>query len=297
MTVATARPRGVVVALVPVLAAGAVVAATACAALTFPPGARAVVAGTPEERAAHPAVVTLAQACTATLIAPDRLLTAGHCASHVVPGRTSVLVGTERLHVSRIARHPRFQYLTPEIPAEPYRDVALVELEAPASGVTPLRVSRRAVRPGTAVELVGFGTGDAAQPGNFGVLRSARLIVLADDACRAGLDRADPGQGNQYRPAVMLCTGDADGRPPYASGCNGDSGAPLLRRAPSGRDVVVGVDSWGVACGARDGDPEVFSRTAAELGFVRADDPGWTTRRIPEPLEPGRPHGRLARGR
>lgn len=284
MTVATARPRGVAVALV----AAAAIGLSASAAAT---PARAIIGGTPEDRAAHPAIVTLAQACTATLVAPDRLLTAGHCASHVVPGRTSVLVGGERLRVSRIARHPRFQYLTPEIPAEPYRDVALVELEAPTSSVTPLRVSGRAVRPGSPVTLVGFGTGDADRPGNFGVLRSARLAVLGDDACRSGLDRADPGQGNQYRAAVMLCTGDPDGRTPYASGCNGDSGAPLLRRTPSGRQVVVGVDSWGVACGVRDGDPEVFARVAAELSFIRAADPGWTTRRIPEPLEPGPPPG------
>jgi secreted trypsin-like serine protease len=282
MTVATARPRGVAVALV-------VAVGLAAAVLAAPAPAGAIIGGTPVDRADHPAVVTLAQACTATLVAPDRLLTAGHCISHVVPGRTTVLVGGVRLRVSRVARHPRFQYLTPEIPAEPYRDVALAELEAPASGVTPLRVSRRAVRVGSAVELVGFGTGDAERPGNFGVLRSARLAVLDDDACRAGLDRAAPGQGHQYRPAVMLCTGDPDGRPPYASGCNGDSGGPLLRRGPSGRDVVVGVDSWGVACGVRGGDPEVFARAAAELAFIRAEDPGWTTRRIPEPFGPGPP--------
>lgn len=284
MTVATARPRGVAVALV-------VAAGIGVAGLAAPAPAGAIIAGTPEERAAYPAVVTLAQACTASLVAPDRLLTAGHCASHVVPGRTSVLVGTERLRVSRVARHPRFQYLTPEIPAEPYRDVALVELEAPATGVAPLPVSRRTLRPGTAVTLVGFGTGNPDRPGNFGVLRSARLAVQGDDACRTGLDRADAGQGNQYRPAVMLCTADPDGQAPYASGCNGDSGAPLLRRTPSGRQVVVGVDSWGVACGVRDGDPEVFARAAAELAFIRAEDPGWSTRRIPEPLEPGPPAG------
>jgi secreted trypsin-like serine protease len=284
MTVATARPPGVAVAF-------AVATAFAAAALAGPTPAGAIIAGTPEARSAYPAVVTLAQACTATLIAPDRLLTAGHCASHVVPGRTTVLLGSERLRVSRIARHPRFQYLTPEIPAEPYRDVALVELAAPASGVAPLRVSARGVRPGAAVTLVGFGTGDADRPGNFGVLRSARLVVLGDDACRTGLDRAAAGQGNQYRATVMLCTGDPDGMAPYASGCNGDSGAPLLRRSPSGRQVVVGVDSWGVACGVRGGDPEVFSRVAAELAFIRAQDPGWTDRWIPEPLEPGPPAG------
>jgi hypothetical protein len=250
----------------------------------LPADAGAVVAGRPAEREDHPAVVTLADACTATLVAPDRLLTAGHCVSHVSPGRTTVRIGGASVVASRVARHPRYQYLLPDEPAEPYRDVGLVELEAPVTDVRPVRVPR----PGAALRLVGYGTGDPHEPGHFGVLRTADLVVRADDECRDGLESALAGQGAQYRPAVMLCTQDADGRAPYASGCNGDSGAPLLRRTRGGRDVVVGVDSWGVACGAEGGDPEVFARLSAEAAFVLAADPGWTTTRIPEPLEPGR---------
>jgi hypothetical protein len=52
--------------------------------------------------------------------------------------------------------------------------------------------------------------------------------------------------------------------------------------------VLVGVDSWGVACGARDGDPEVFARVAAEWRFIAATDPGWSTERIEEPFAAGR---------
>ena len=52
--------------------------------------------------------------------------------------------------------------------------------------------------------------------------------------------------------------------------------------------MLVGVDSWGVACGARAGDPEVFARVAAERAFVTARHPGWTTDPIEEPFAPGR---------
>ncbi|MGX6449990.1 S1 family peptidase, partial [Patulibacter sp. S7RM1-6] len=250
--------------------------------------AGAVVGGHVVAREDHPAVVRLAGACTATLIAPNRLLTAGHCASHVDPGRTHVRVGDGPLYVAaRVARHPRFGYLLPAVPAEPYRDVALVELDRPVPDVTPLTVARRSVRAGTRVHVVGYGTGDPRRPDRFGRLRRASLIVRGAATCRAELERAAEDQGDQYRHRVMLCTQDPDGTRPYASGCSGDSGAPLLLRTSGGRTVVVGVDSWGVSCGVDAGDPEVFARTSAEADFVLADEPGWTTERLREPGEDG----------
>lgn len=249
--------------------------------------ASAVVAGVEVDPADHPAVVRLAQACTATLVAPRRLLTAGHCISRVLPGTSTVRLAGERFVAARVARHPRYQYLTPDYPAEPYRDVALVELDRPA-GVRPVRVSRHAVRPGTRVALYGYGTGRADQPGRYGVLRRASLVVRDAATCRDRLERAGKGQGGMYRDAVMLCTQDPDGERPFASGCYGDSGGPLLRARRRSPAVLVGTDSWGVACGDRGGDPEVFARAAAEWRFVRAADPGWTTTPIQEPFAPGR---------
>lgn len=275
-----ARPR-VVSALVLVLVVLALAGATA-----RPAGA--VVAGAEVDPAAHPAVVRLAQACTATLVAPRRLLTAGHCISRVTPGTSTVRIAGERYVAARIARHPRYQYLTPDYPAEPYRDVALVELDRAVVGVRAVRVSRRVARPGTPVVLYGYGTGHGDRPGDYGTLRRATLVVRDAVTCRTELERAGKGQGGMYRDAVMLCTQDPDGAGPFASGCYGDSGGPLLRARRGSPAVLVGVDSWGVACGARGGDPEVFARASAEWDFVRASDPGWTTVPIQEPFAPGR---------
>ncbi|MGE4428521.1 MAG: trypsin-like serine protease [Solirubrobacteraceae bacterium] len=248
------------------------------------PPAAAVIGGTTEQRVDQPWVAPLAEACTATLIAPDRLLTAGHCLGRVAPGRTRVTIGTPpRAHVvAAIARHPRFAYQTDTFPNEPIRDVGLVRLKEPVTGVTPLRLSRTTMRAGARVTLFGFGTDDADRPSRFGRLRRATLRVHGVDACRRRLERAEDGQGAQFRPTLMLCTrgeprsgarGVAGER---SSGCSGDSGAPLLR--PRGRSwVVVGVDSWGVACGTRDGDPEVFVRVSREHDWITAADPGWST--------------------
>lgn len=262
-----------------------VVAALAAALLAASPAA-AVVGGTPAERSDFPAVIMLARACTATLIEPDRLLTAGHCAGYVDPGRTVVRIGDPHVHyvATRVARHPHFRYQLPEYPAEPFHDVAIVELDRPVRDVAPMVVSGQVVRAGARVEVVGYGTGDPERPGRYGRLRRAELIVRSAGVCRKTLERVLEGQGAQFHSAEMLCTQDPDGRPPYASGCNGDSGGPLLLKTARGR-VIVGVDSWGIACGAKDGDPEVFARTSRERAFVMATDPAWEDQRIREPWD------------
>ncbi|WP_026909390.1 S1 family peptidase [Patulibacter minatonensis] len=279
------RPRGPIVVRA---VAGAAVLVWTLIGMPIVAAPAAIVSGVRVEPSSRPAVVRLAEACTATLVAPRRLLTAAHCVSHVVPGTTAVRIGGARYVAVRVARHPRFQYLTPDFPAEPYRDLGLVELDRDVTGVRPIAVARGHVRAGQEVELSGYGTGRADRPGDYGVLRRARLVVRSAAVCRRELGRAAPGQGAQYRGRVMLCTQDADGRRPFASGCYGDSGAPLTRTTPRGRTVVVGVDSWGVACGTRDGDPEVFARVSAERRFLEATDPGWTTVPIEEPFVPGR---------
>lgn len=269
-------PRGLFTALTSLV--GALLALTACPA-------HAVVGGTtvPQER--FPAVVRLADVCTATLIGPDRLMTAGHCISYVEPGSTQVHIGRGGPYrVSRVARHPRFRYQLPEIPAEPIRDVALVELERPVEDVVPMRLSRARVRAGARVSLLGYGTPDPDRLNRFGTLRSANLVVRGVGTCRRLLERAMRGQGRQFHAAAMLCTQDPANGTPFASGCNGDSGGPLLRSTANG-PRVVGIDSWGIACGALDGDPEVFVRVALEYRWALSPAPPWSSEPITDPWD------------
>lgn len=276
-----AVPRGLLTALTVL---GALLGLTA-----FPPGSGAVVGGkvVPPER--HPAVVRLADVCTATLIAPDRLLTAGHCISYVEPGTTRVRIGRGGLYgVSRVARHPRFRYQLPEIPAEPIRDVALVELERAVPDVAPMRLSGARVRSGTRATLLGYGTPDPDRLDRFGTLRSAELVVRGVGTCRRLLERTMTGQGKQFHAAGMLCTQDPADGDPFASGCNGDSGGPLIRSTTQG-PRLIGIDSWGIACGTLDGDPEVFVRIAFERAWVLSPTPSWSSTPIPDPWDPPDP--------
>lgn len=255
----------------------------------FPHAARAVVGGKqlPQER--HPAVVRLADVCTATLIGPTRLLTAGHCISYVAPGTTEVRIGRGGAYrVSRVARHPRFRYQLPEIPAEPLRDVALVELDRPVPDVEPMRLSAARVRAGTRATLYGYGTPDPDRLDRFGTLRSAELVVRGVGTCRRLLERTMTGQGKQFHGDAMLCTQDPANGTPFASGCNGDSGGPLVRSTPYG-PRIIGIDSWGIACGTLDGDPEVFVRISFERAWVLSPSPPWSSTPIPDPWDPPDP--------
>lgn len=253
------------------------------------PATHAVVGGTtvPPER--FPAVVRVADVCTATLIGPDRLLTAGHCISYVEPGVTRVRIGGGGPYrVTRVARHPRFRYQLPEIPAEPIRDVALVELERAVADVAPMRLSRSTVRAGWRVTLLGYGTPDPDRLDRFGTLRRADLVVRGVGTCRRLLERALSGQGTQFHAPSMLCTQDPANGTPFASGCNGDSGGPLLRTTAHG-PRVVGIDSWGIACGTLDGDPEVFVRMAHEGRWALSPTPPWSSVPITDPWDPPGP--------
>lgn len=273
-----AVPRGLLTALTVLV--GAVLALTAS-----PGPAGAVVGGKAVAPERFPAVVRLADVCTATLIGSDRLLTAGHCISYVEPGVTRVRIGGGAPYrVSRVARHPRFRYQLPEIPAEPIRDVALVELERHVPDVAPMALSKARVRSGTRATLLGYGTSDPDRLDRFGTLRRAELVVRGVGTCRRLLERAMSGQGGQFHPAGMLCTQDpANGKPP-ASGCNGDSGGPLLRTT-GGVPRIIGIDSWGIACGALDGDPEVFVRMSFERRWALSPAPAWSTTPITDPWE------------
>ena len=70
----------VLTALLAALAATAAVAVAVPAAPAEGPRARAaVVGGEPAPPGAYPYIVALSRGCGGTLIAPDRVLTAGHC--------------------------------------------------------------------------------------------------------------------------------------------------------------------------------------------------------------------------
>jgi hypothetical protein len=247
----------------------------ACAAAA---PADAVVGGTEVAPETVPWFVSLG-GCGGTLVAADRVLTAAHCVAGRSPADFArLMVGGVMRDATRVAMHPNWRHMNG---TDNYLDdVALIELDAPVSGVPLVAIGGpdvaeaqilgrgRRFAPGT-----GHGEAQALDP----TLRAAPLHTIGDADCARRLEGYVGSTRERFHPR-MLCAIDADGRAPLYSGCNGDSGGPLWTGSASA-PVQLGVVSWGGdRCGA-DHLPSVFADVARYRDFVGDPAPTWAPTR------------------
>lgn len=181
------------------------------------------------------AVLGASGTCTGTLVAPDVVLTAGHCAgirpAHVVADTIDYAHdGGIRVQVAAIESYPSWQTSY---------DAAVLVLAEPIYEVEPRRVGTACTFDGfsahTEVKLVGFGATDL-----MGRMANTRLkqatTEVTDPECTNGAGcKPAIAPGGEF---VAGGTGDADS-------CFGDSGGPVYLDTPAG-PVVIGAVSRGV---------------------------------------------------
>lgn len=153
--------------------------------------------------------------CSGTLIAPRFVLTAAHCMDGLSDTQVRIDFGGTVYSSVKIYNHPLWNETL--LGTDSAYDIAIVELDADVTGITPLGISSFSGAPGTGpepgigdpVKLVGFGaTGDdAGESGGFGTKRSGDQMI---DAVSTQLLRYN-----------FDVAGEASAAP-------GDSGGPVL---------------------------------------------------------------------
>jgi hypothetical protein len=167
--------------------------------------------------------------CIGTLVHESYLLTVAHCAADLRAGDALAVSGAPRV-VDEVVLHPAWQDL------DAY-DVALVRLDGPVTGVTPLPIYRGSSELGAVAALVGRGvtaTGWQGEPGaeSDGKLRRATNVVSAVNDHFIEIVFEPPGEQGVTRLEGV--------------GAAGDSGAPVFIEE-DGVAYLAGLNSYGDA--------------------------------------------------
>jgi trypsin len=281
-------------------AVGAIVAAVLLCAGAAPAGA--VVGGTavPDGQLRYVANIAIGGmfGCTGTLIAPDWVMTAGHCGSltgSLTAGEVptplglpasayDVKLGSVHADGSGAEDHKVTQVVVDSdyiVTNGAGNDVTLLQLDSPSS-IAPVRIAAVGERDiwatGTLATIAGCGlTAETASDPPPTMMR-AEVPIQSDASCAQaypdGLGSA--AAGGSYDARTMLCAGYPQGG---TDTCQGDSGGPLLATARDGTARLVGATSFGEGC-ARAGEPGIYARVAE--GPIRT----FIARFVPGAFEP-----------
>jgi secreted trypsin-like serine protease len=174
---------------------------------------------------------TYNSACSGALVAPQWIITAGHCfhdinGNHVsgpVPYATTATVGRTDLtattgHVIDIT----------EVQQAGRDDVALAKLATPITDIAPLPVSTTTPRTGAILRMTGWGATSSLNP--------------------APVTHLQTGQFKIDRLAGSLLMVVGYGPAPDTSACLYDSGGPYFTDNPDGTQTLVSVESNGPDC-------------------------------------------------
>jgi secreted trypsin-like serine protease len=227
--------------------------------------------------------------CTGTLIAPQWVMTAGHCGSATgsltqgaVPSPVAWPPKAYEVVLGSVYAdgHGGETHAVTEVVVEPDylvtngagSDVTLMKLDKP-SAIGPMRIAavgeRSSWAPGVLATIAGFGATSSDGSEMPDRMQSAKVPVTTDEECAKDYD------DGSFDPKTMVCAGYPQGG---TDTCGGDSGGPLLAPVRGGFRLA-GATSFGDGC-AEAGKPGVYARVAE--GPIR----DWLKAAVPEAFAP-----------
>merc|ERR1711931_398312 len=201
--------------------------------------------------------------CGGSLVAADRVITAGHCCDGQSASRLGVRVGSHNLYeddpdqadiaVDTVANHEDYDSWTIE------NDICMLwladsaDLSSSVIDTISIPSSGQEYEAGTMCTVSGWGT--TSEGGSLArTLMKVDVPAVSDDDCRDACGQNDIADS-------MICAGlDAGGK----DSCQGDSGGPFM--CGSGLDGIV---SWGYGC-AQPGFPGVYTQTSYFVSWINS---------------------------
>jgi V8-like Glu-specific endopeptidase len=186
-------------------------------------------------------------ACSAALVSPSWIITAGHCFHDVnrnpvsgpVPYATTATLNTNNTQTN--AGETRSVVTVRQSSTT---DVALAQLSAPVTDVTPLAIARTRPATGSIVTLAGWGATSDVNPTPSTTLNLGQMKI------------------SKVQTSYIYVVGYAPAR--NTSACLYDSGAPYFTTATGTRPQLVSVESNGPNC------PHTSAETTARTDNISA---------------------------
>jgi trypsin len=225
------------------------------------------------------------ETCTGTVIAPNVILTAAHCAEDVStstlddPSNFAVVTGSldwtdaatrQVSAVSELIVHTYVALTVQDYGINIIGDAALLVLSTPTTA-PPIALADSSdlalIQPGVAADFAGWGLTDGSdQSSSPDALQEASTVVQSDLYCTS-IDA-------YFASTAQLCTLDV---PADDTGtCSGDSGGPLVAQTTNGTWVEIGLTSTGTCNPAL---PDTFTR----VDYISAWAQSWITAVAPPP--------------